>query len=653
MIMKASLLFLALAVPASGVTPVQKVIGLMNGMIEKGKAEKADEQTQYAAYKQFCDDTESKKSKDIEEANELIEKLKADIADYRSNANQLAQEIAVLDKHIRAWEGDVKQTTLVWHIDEERYAAKKKDLGESISALDDAVEQTSGAMTQTQPQFLQVAALRRAFAAETTLNREALDAFLAQEPTAAAYEGHSSGIVETLTALGEKFKDQMVETQREESATKHAFDMLMQERTMQLDEANADRTAKLKFKSDKLQAKAEAEAELADTTETRDEDVRYLGDTTATCRQKAVAFEKRQQLRSEELEAIEKAVEIVSSGAVAGSADKHLPAMLQTTLVQLKSESETEGDQQMQAVDFLTSQAKQLNSRVLSQLALTAAANPFGKVKKMIQDLIYRLMEEAREEAEHKGWCDTELATNGRTRKEKTDAVETLNAEIDELTASIAQLAEQLAELRTQVSNLDAAMQEATQLRQKEKTKNEETIADAQAAQTAVAQAITVLKDFYGKAAEATSFVQQHAKQPEIFDEPYTGMQAGNGGVVGMMEVIESDFARLEAETTSSEANGKREYDTFMQDSAIDKEAKTTDIDHKTAKKTDEAEALSQKKADLEGTQKELEAANAYFDKLKPSCVDAGVSYEVRVAQRKAEMESLQEALSILKGEAI
>merc|ERR1711862_689295 len=171
-------------------------------------------------------------------------------------------------------------------------------------------------------------------------NREALDAFLAQEPTAAAYEGHSSGIVETLTALGEKFKDQMVETQREESATKHAFDMLMQERTMQLDEANADRTAKLKFKSDKLQAKAEGEAELADTTETRDEDVRYLGDTTATCRQKAVAFEKRQQLRSEELEAIEKAVEIISSGAVAGSADKHLPAMLQTSLVQLKSESE-------------------------------------------------------------------------------------------------------------------------------------------------------------------------------------------------------------------------------------------------------------------------------------------------------------------------
>ena len=44
-------------------------------------------------------------------------------------------------------------------------------------------------------------------------------------------------------------------------------------------------------------------------------------------------------------------------------------------------------------------------------------------------------------------------------------------------------------------------------------------------------------------------------------------------------------------------------------------------------------------------------AALAYFDKLKPSCIDAGVSYEDRVARRKEEIESLQQALRILNGE--
>merc|ERR1719168_324241 len=125
-------------------------------------------------------------------------------------------------------------------------------------------------------------------------------------------------------------------------------------------------------------------------------------------------------------------------------------------------------------------------------------------------------------------------------------------------------------------------------------------------------------------------------------------MQAENGGVIGMLEVIESDFARLEADTTASEATAQKEYDTFMTDSKVDKAAKTKDIEHKTAKKQDETQALTVKNEDLEGTQKELDAALAYFDKLKPSCVDAGVSYEDRVSRRKEEIESLQEALRIL-----
>merc|ERR1712127_906113 len=126
-------------------------------------------------------------------------------------------------------------------------------------------------------------------------------------------------------------------------------------------------------------------------------------------------------------------------------------------------------------------------------------------------------MEEANEEAEHKGWCDTELSTNEQTRKEKTSAVESLHANIDELEASIAKLTEDIAELTTSVAELDAAMAKSTSLRNDEKSKNTETIADSQEAQTAVAQALTVLKEFYAKAAEATAFAQ--TKDPEIFED--------------------------------------------------------------------------------------------------------------------------------------
>jgi len=298
----------------------------------------------------------------------------------------------------------------------------------------------------------------------------------------------------------------------------------------------------------------------------------------------------------------------------------------------------------------LESRAKQLNSRLLSSVASRVADDPFTKVKKMIKGLIVRLMEEANEEAEHKGWCDTELSTNEQTRKEKTDAVETLHAEIDELESSLAKLAEDITDLSKAVAELDAAMAKATKLRTAEKATNTEAIEDAQEAQTAVAQALTVLKEFYAKAGEATSFVQA---EPEIFDSPYKGMQSESGGVVGMLEVIESDFARLESDTKAGEATAQKEYDGFMTESKVDKSSKASSIEHKTAKKQDQTQALTQKKEDLEGTQKELDAALAYFDKLKPSCVDAGVSYEDRVARRKEEIESLQEALKILNGEDI
>merc|ERR1719465_183512 len=235
----------------------------------------------------------------------------------------------------------------------------------------------------------------------------------------------------------------------------------------------------------------------------------------------------------------------------------------------------------------------------------------------MIKDLIVRLMEEANEEAEHKGWCDTELSTNEQTRKEKTAAVETLHAEIDELSASIAKLTQEITDL---TAAIDKAVAEATEIREAEKAENTQTIKDAQEAQTAVSQAVTVLKEFYEKAGEATALIQSNKQKPEIFDEPYTGMQSESGGVLGMLEVIASDFARLETDTKAAEAEAQDSFDKFSSESAVNRASNAKDVEHKTTKKTNQESALTAKKADLEGTQKELDAALAYYDKLKPSC---------------------------------
>merc|ERR1719377_464819 len=123
----------------SEVTPVQKVIQLLNGMLEKGKQEKHEEQVQFAAFKQFCDDTTVEKKRAIEEANEMIDVLKADIQKYAADAAKLSEEIAKHEEDIAVWTGDQKAASKVRAIEKADYDALHKDYSESIDALQRAI----------------------------------------------------------------------------------------------------------------------------------------------------------------------------------------------------------------------------------------------------------------------------------------------------------------------------------------------------------------------------------------------------------------------------------------------------------------------------------------------------------------------------------
>jgi len=427
--MKVTFVFLFLTMAeASTVTPVQKVIQLLNGMVEKGKKEKHEEQVQFAAYKQFCDDTTVEKQRAIKEANEMIEILEADIQKYEADAAQLAKEIAKHDEDISTWEGDFKAASKVREIEHTDYVATHKDYTESIDALDEGIatlKKQAHDVKQAAASLMQISA-SNIIPAES---KKVIDAFLAQDPDdenlavaapeANAYEFQAQGIVDMLTKLAGKFEDERTDLEKEETNARHAFEMLSQDLKAQIGQATSARTEKSEAKAKALQSSADAKGDLQDTTTTRDDDSKYLADLTATCEQKSSDFAARQQLRAEEIAAVEKAIEILSSGAVSGASEKHLPQLIQksSSLAQLRSDSQNPN--QMRVAAYLKEQGSRINSRVLSALAMRVADDPFKKVKKMIKDLIVKLMEEANEEAEHKGWCDTELSTNEQTRKEK------------------------------------------------------------------------------------------------------------------------------------------------------------------------------------------------------------------------------------------
>jgi uncharacterized small protein (DUF1192 family) len=337
--MKSTIAFLCLAlVNGSEVTPVQKVVALMEGMLEKGKKDKHEEQIQFASYKQFCDDTSVEKTRSIAEAEETIGVLKADIQKFSANAARLTKEIAGLDEDISIWNGDIRAATNVREIEKADYDAMHKDYSESVDALQRAIavlkkqahdRTQKSALVQLQSLSLIPDNAKKTIDAFLQQSGEDVEGLAVTTPEANGYEFQSSGVVEMLEKLLDKFIDERTTLEKEEMNSKHAYDMLMQDLKAQIAQGEADRDAKAESKAKNLQNKADANGDLKDTTTTMNADKKYLADLTATCEQKASDFESRQQLRADEIVAIEKAIEIISSGAVAGNADKHLPAMLQ------------------------------------------------------------------------------------------------------------------------------------------------------------------------------------------------------------------------------------------------------------------------------------------------------------------------------------
>merc|ERR550514_172456 len=164
-------------------------------------------------------------------------------------------------------------------------------------------------------------------------------------PEANAYEFQSGGIVDMLTKLKDKFKDEKSKLEEEELNSKHAYEQVTQELHDSIENANVEIERKKGVKAEREQDKADDEAELADTTADRDADQKYLDDLRAQCAKKTEDFNSRQKLRQEEIDAIQQAIDIISSDSVQGAGEKHLPQLIQkktaategVALVQLRS----------------------------------------------------------------------------------------------------------------------------------------------------------------------------------------------------------------------------------------------------------------------------------------------------------------------------
>jgi len=400
-------------------------------------------------------------------------------------------------------------------------------------------------------------------------------------------------------------------------------------------------------------ANAKGDKAVAETTKASDE--KTFSDTDAECKATSQDYENNQVTRAGEIKAIAKAIEILSSDAVAGNAEAHLPKLIQQSFAQLRA-SATNPEVAKRVSEFLKMRGSKLGSRYLALIAARAQADPFAKVKKMVKDLIVKLMEEANSEADQHAYCETELATNKQTREIKSEEVDELTASLEQEEATFEKLTSEIASLSASMAETKAQQNDATKIRGEEKETNAATVADAKQAQDAVQKAVSVLKEFYSSSANL-ALVQGKGGLKEQMQQAalptYRGNQDSSTGIFGMLEVVLSDFARLESETSESESLQQSTYDKMMDETNQDLAVKETESSHKANKKDQASENIGNLKKNLKMTQNELDSALDYYAKLKAECVDTGLSYEDRKRMREEEIVSLQEALKMLAGEDI
>jgi chromosome segregation ATPase len=297
-------------------------------------------------------------------------------------------------------------------------------------------------------------------------------------------------------------------------------------------------------------------------------------------------------------------------------------------------------DAKTRALRAIQQLGKRFHSTALVSLAYRAAADPFAKVRGMVEDMIAKLMQDAAEEADKKAFCDEEMSKSKATQADKEGKIAKLDARIEKAESAIAELTQGITVLSKEIAETNAAVAESTAIREREKSEFMVAEKDFSESEQACAAALQVLREYY----EGGSLVQVGLKVATK-----TSSEGNDGsGIVGVLELAESDFAQNLAEARAAEKLAVDEYDQLMQDSKMNLAVKETELKGKQSEVKSVKVGLSDSSSDKASVSTELDAVLQYLDELKPQCETKVPSYAERKAAREAEIEGLKEALTIL-----
>jgi len=680
--MKASIILMALLVsPALGAVssltfdaeaaknrPVSKVITLLKDMLKQLEKEAEEDEEIYDKMACWCETNDKEKTKAVADAGARISALETKIEEDTAASSRLNAEIKNHEKEVAANQEALDKATAIRQKELADFNAEEKELLQSISALKSAVTVLSkhhgGAFVQTAPQHLMSIATmlqhemqknqnkllgvltpsqRRAAAAFVQAPQDYFDAAPTFKQSYAPQSGEIFGI---LNQMKETFEADLTAAQKDEMQNQKAYEDLKAAKEVEIyagQEQVEKKTQELATTDERL---AESKEDIEDTKNSLAADEQFLMMLKEKCSMTDKEWEERQKTRASEMEAVSKALAILSGDDAHDTFTKTFnPASF------VQKESAAHSARRAQAAALLSAVAAKTHNPRIATLAVRARLDAFTRVKKAIDDMIAQLQEEKAAEIKHKDFCVDEFNQNQLQTETKERNKEDLVAKVEGLEMSIKQLAEVVDALKAEIVEMQVQLKRAGEDREKENKMFQTVVADQRETQKLLQAAVGVLQDFYGKAAAAALVQKQEPAGPA----PPPGFQeykksAGSGGVIAMLQQIIQDAKAMEKDTVRDETDAQKAYEDFVKETNSSIEAKSKDIVNKSEVKAQAEADLVEAKDNKESVLLELEQLSNYNAQLHQSCDFVIKNFDLRQTARDEEVEALKQAKAILSG---
>lgn len=665
------------AVQSSSVTPVEKVIELLERLHKKvTEAGQAEAQT-YDTFACFCRDTTATKSNAITSGKDTIEQLSANIEDNSANAKSLQLENAKTVKNIDETKATIDGLEKELEGLRAEYAASNADLSAAILAIEKAIESLEAGKPTT---LLQYALLVKAVALLQERQRSSALSQLhrLQSVPETDYEYHSNDIIATLQSLLKTFQDRKSEEDEDFSKEEGALSAAVSGQRAELTSSNNKLASDTESLRNHEQSVKEDRSSLLIAEAALKDDQLYLKDLTKRCETRASEWDQRSVMRGNEVKALEQALAVLresaplererAPAALVQNGHASSVSFLQVRRTGLKENSFVQQSAETsqshvseRVIARLAVSGRRIGSTLLETLAarLQGSGDPFVKVKNVIQKLLERLLEEANQENTQKGFCDTQTGKFSTERQFRKEEVLKLAVHLDKTLNDMRLTQEAAYKLTADLDNRKEELVTAKDLRVQEHDENMKSIQESREGISAIKEAKEILHVFYRDArnqAPIGVFTQVQVSPVEEdtsgpgFDGQYRGEQEQSEAIMGLLDIILSDFQRSLATTQRSEKEANQNFEYFREESEAFIAKTETDLDQR---KVDLRKLQDVHKAgidDIQTAQNLLDDALKGLEDIKSLCVDTAMTKDERFSKRDAEIQALKQAHTALGG---